>query len=1045
MNAIIDALFRRSRSVLLVFLALLVLGGTAYVQIPKEAAPEIDIPIFFVTVVYPGISPEDSERLLVRPLEKELSSIEGVDTLHASAGEGFAILRLDFDAGFNKDKALADVREEVDLATPELPREAEQPVVREVDLSLFPVLITTLSGPVPERTLVSAAQDLSDRLETLPGVLEVEIGGNREELMEVLVEPRTLETYQLSYNEFVNTIQRNNQLVAAGTLDSGAGRINLKVPSVIDSPGDVLELPVIADGNTVVTFDDIASARSTFKDPTSFARINGEPAVSLEIRKRGGANILSTVANAREVIEEAASEWPDSVRVSYLQDSARDVSDMLGDLENNVITAIVLVLITIVVALGGRSSWLVGLSIPGAFLSGVLILYAMGYTLNIVVLFALILVVGMLVDGAIVVIEQADRYQAEGRGRDAYRDAAQRMAWPIIASTATTLAVFIPLLFWPGMVGKFILFLPTTVIVTLLMSLAMALVFIPLLASVIAPRKTGHNDNPHKQQRIQAAESGRFDQLAGITGTYVRLLRWTLRHPGKTLVLVALITVSFYVAYGKLNPGLEFFPEVDTRFAQIKVQARGDLAVQEADQLVRRVESRLYNHPHLETVYTRTIGSQQDRLAQDYAEDVVGVIQLELVDWEHRPPATQILAELREELADVAGVKLQLQKQSAGPGEGKPVVLEVSGQEKATQLPRLAEGIQHLRRGLNEVGGFTDIEDDRPIPGIDLKLQIDHSKAARFGADVALLGSATQLLTRGLELGTYRPTNADDEVDIRVRFPFDDRNLSQLSNLRILTAAGRVPIRNFVDFEPQAKNGIVRRIDGFRTLTLEADTAEGRLVDERMTALRSWLNDNPLPNGLHLNVGGQQADQDEATSFLVIAFVLAVVLMILVLVTQLNSFYQTFLVLSAIGFSTSGVLLGLILRGEPFSVVMSGIGVIALAGIIVNNNIVLIDTFNQFRSKGIAPDDAALRTGAQRLRPVMLTMITTVLGLTPMIFALTIDVFGRDFSIGAPSTQYWVQLATAIGGGLLVATPLTLLFTPTMLAWWDRWRQPASS
>jgi multidrug efflux pump len=338
---------------------------------------------------------------------------------------------------------------------------------------------------------------------------------------------------------------------------------------------------------------------------------------------------------------------------------------------------------------------------------------------------------------------------------------------------------------------------------------------------------------------------------------------------------------------------------------------------------------------------------------------------------------------------------------------------------------------------MKAVGGFVDIEDNRPLPGIEMRLEVDHREAARYGIDVNLLGRAVQMLTRGLVLGDYRPEDADAEVDIRVRFPFDERNLAQLVNLRVPTPAGTVPVQNFVEFVPAPKTGIIHRVAGHRTLTLEADVAAGQLVDDRVRALRDWLADHPLPENVRMSVRGQQEDQAEAKGFLARAFLAAIVLMTLILVTQFNSFYQAMLVLTAIVFSTSGVLLGLLLRAEPFSVVMSGIGVIALAGVVVNNNIVLIDTYNHLRRDRIDPVEAALRTGSQRMRPVLLTTITTVLGLAPMVFALTIDFIGREFSVGAPSTQYWIQLATAIAGGLLVATPLTLLFTPAMLAWWD--------
>ncbi|MFO8151852.1 efflux RND transporter permease subunit [Thioalkalivibrio sp.] len=1032
MNLLIRAAIDRSRTMLLLLLLMLTAGSIAYLVIPKEAAPDVEIPIFFVSVPHAGISPEDSERLLVRPLERELQPVAGLDELQAQAGEGFALIQLDFEAGYDNRQAMADVREKVDLIQGQLPPGTEEPEVTEVDLSLFPVLVATLSGSVPERSLVRIARDLRDRLEALPGVLEVHIGGDREDVLEVMVDPLVMETYRLPYRELIEAIERNNRLVAAGAMDTGAGRVTLKVPGVIESLEDVLELPVKVEQGTVVTFGDVATARRGFKDPEEFARVNGRPAVALEIRKRAGANILDTVSDARAVIEAAAEDWPQTVTVDYLQDMGQDVRDLLGDLENNVITAILLVMLTIVAALGGRSSWLVGLAIPGAFLGGILAIQLLGFTLNIVVLFSLILVIGMLVDGAIIVVEQADRYLAEGlERREAFRRASIRMAWPVIASTATTLAVFFPMLFWPGMIGEFMFYLPATVLVTLAASLLMALLFIPVLGGLIGGRDASR---PEQVRHILAAEQGDFSKVDGLTASYIGLLRRLLQRPGQTLAIALMLVLAVYAAYTEFGRGVEFFPQVEPRFAQVQVQARGDLSVWEADRLVRMVEARLMDVPEIKTVYARTIGAPRTRLMADYAEDVIGVIQLELRDWRVRPPASEILERLRRDTSDLPGIRLQFREQEGGPQMGKPIEVEVSHRDQEV----LNDAVVHLRELMERIGGFVDVGDDRSLSGVELRLDVDHREAARYGADISLLGNAVQMVTQGIRLGGYRPDDADEEVDIRVRFPFDERNLTQLVNLRVPTAYGLVPIENFVEFRPAPKTGIIKRVNGQRTLTVSADAAKGRLVDDQVRRLEAALEEDPLPEDVRLRLRGQAEEQAEAAGFLGWAFLLSVFLMLVILVTQFNSLFQAALVLSAIVFSTSGVLLGLLLRQEPFGIVMSGVGVIALAGIVVNNNIVLIDTFNRMRQQGLGAVDAALRTGAQRLRPVLLTTVTTILGLMPMVFALTVDFIGRDASVGAPSTQYWVQLATAISGGLVVATPLTLLLTPVLLAWGSR-------
>lgn len=1026
MNTLIDAAFSRARTVILALIMVLVAGALAYQAIPKEAEPDVPIPIITVTMTHEGISPEDGERLLIRPMEKELRSIEGIKETRATAGEGYASLTLEFDAGFDADRALREVREKVDIARAELPPDTDEPRVREINIALFPVMTVGLAGPVPERALLAMARDLKDRIEALPGVLDVDIGGDREEVMEVEVDPTVLETYNISLVELFDLVNRNNRLVAAGAMDTGAGRMVLKVPGVIENVDDVLATPVKVLGDTVVTFKDVATIRRGFKDADGFARVNGQPAVTLEVSKRLGANIIETTAAVRDVVEAERAVWPAGVEVNFLQDKSEQIHTMLGDLENNVLTAIVLVMIVIVAALGLRPAILVGLAIPGSFLAGILVLSALGLTMNIVVLFSLILVAGMLVDGAIVSVELAERKQVEGmsRGR-AYAEAAKRMAWPITASTATTLAVFLPLLFWPGMVGEFMKFLPITVLVTLAASLTMALVFIPVLGGVLPGKAKAAGA---RLAAARAGESGDLAGLRGFTGGYVRTLRRLLRHPGKVLAVAVVLLAGAYTGYAALGKGVEFFPAIEPELAQVQVRARGDLSASERDDLVRAVEARIDGVSGFKTVYARTIGRDRGG-TREMAEDVIGVIQLELTGWRHRPPASEILETVRRQTAVIPGLILQVREEENGPSSGKPIKLELAARDPA----KLEPAVTGVRALMDRLGGFVDVEDTTPLPGIEWRLEVDREKAARYGADVALLGEAVRLVTGGILLGKYRPDDADEELDIRARFPFGERNLDRLTQMRVPTMQGQVPIGNFITFIPAAKVGTLKRTDAKRVMTIQADVARGLLVDDRIRALKSTLPDAGLDRDVGVTFKGQDADQREAGAFLTKAFVAAVFLVAIILLTQFNSVYQTVLVLSAIVFSTVGVLLGLLVTGQPFGIVMGGLGVIALAGIVVNNNIILIDTFNDLRRRGLDTTEAILRTAAQRLRPVLLTSVTTVLGLLPMVFQLNIDLIGRDISFGAPSTQWWTQLASAIAGGLSFATVLTLLLTPCLL------------
>jgi len=1036
MKSIIDAAVARSRPVLLILALVLISGSVAYVTIPKEADPDVAIPIIYVVIPHEGISAQDAERLLVRPMEKELRNVEGVKEMRASAREGQATVTLEFEAGFDSDQALDDVREKVDIAKVELPDDSDEPTVNEVNVALFPVILVTLSGDVDERTLVRHARDLRDKLEGLPGILEVDIAGDREDLMEVIIDPVRLQGFNQSPETLLNFISRNNKLVAAGAMDTGHGRFSVKVPGLFENVEDVLELPIKTNGDKVVTFSDVAIAHRTFKDANGFARVNGQPAVALEVTKRIGTNIIDTIEDVRALVAAEREGWPANIQVTFSQDKSQQIRDMLKDLQNNVLAAVLLVMIVVVAALGLRTAGLVGVSIPGSFLAGILVLAFAGLTINIVVLFGLIMAVGMLVDGTIVVVELADRKMAEGLPREqAYAAAAKRMAWPITAATATTLAAFMPLLFWPGIVGEFMKYLPITLIATLTASLFMALVFVPTLGSIVGRRAP---DSLQNAANLAAAENGKLDSITGMTGVYVRVLRLAVTHPVKVVLLAAVLLTGAYASYGAFGKGVEFFPDVEPENAVLHVRARGDLSVQESDRLVREVESRLLDMGEFATVYART----GTTFRSEVTEDTVGLIQLEFVDWQQRRPAREILAEVRERTADLAGIIVEARKEEAGPPVGKPVQLQLS-----SRYPELLpDAVATVRRGLDELGGFIDVTDSRPTPGIEWQVKVDRTEASRYGADITAVGNAIKMVTNGIKVGEYRPDDTDDEVEIRVRFPYSDRNIDELDRLRVPTDSGAVPIGNFVERIAVQRVGTINRADSRRVLTVQADVPEGVLPNDKVTEIKHWMKTANIDSRVDVEFKGEDEEQRQAESFLVKAFGIALFIMAIILVTQFNSFYQAFLILSAVVLSTVGVLLGLLITGQPFGIVMSGVGVIALAGIVVNNNIVLIDTYNILRRRGMDTIEAVMRTGAQRLRPVLLTTVTTILGLMPMVLGVNIDLMDRSISIGGPSTQWWTQLATAVAGGLAFATVLTLVLTPSLLVLGERlkYRRPSS-
>ena len=1027
MNSLIAAAFARNSAVLLTLVLVCAIGIISYIQIPKEARPDVDIPVAYVSISYEGISPDDAERLLIKPLEKHLRTVEGLDVMKSVASEGYGSVALEFAAGEDIDLALADVRKAVDDAKPDLPADADEPKVIEVSLSLFPVLTAALYGTVSERDMVQAARDIKDKLEALPGMLEVEIGGDREEVLEILVDAAAMEAYGLDPNMVTGLVSGNNQLVTAGAIDDGGGRLLVKVPGVIEDIDDLINMPIKASEGTSIKFGDVAIVRRAFRQAEGWSRVNGEAAIVLDVRKRVGSNIISVIEAARGVIDEEASKIGDDVKVSYLFDDSKDVRNLLSDLGNNVGAAVIIVMVVVLAVLGIRNASLVGLAIPGSFFMGITVLNSIGVTMNIIVLFSLILVAGMLVDGVIVTTEYADRRIAMGDSRrNAFRMGAQRMAWPIISSTVTTLMVFMPLLFWPGIVGQFMKYLPMTVIAVLLSSLFMALIFIPVLGGMIG-----------KKTVAKGAVS------ATAPRSYRRLLKFAVRRPAITMLLVITVILSAFMGYGRAGLGVSFFPDIEPDQAQVQVLARGDLSARERDLLVHQTEQNISTVQGVQDFYARSFRSGGD--GNQAPRDSVGTIRTVFSEWNEREKASSLMDQMRALLVDLAGADISITKEQEGPGGALPIAIDIFGDD----LDDIAAATDDLVARMEELGGFVDITDSRPLPGMEWTLVTDRDAASRHGVSIAGLGAMIKMLTRGVRISDYRPDDSEDELDVVMRFLGDQRNLDRLKELRVPTAAGEyVPLSVFATLRPQPKRGDIERQDGQRYMYIKSDVKTGKLAGERLEAIKASLSERPLAQNVQVKFGGEDEDIAETQAFLGQSFMISLVLMVIILMVQFNSGWQAFVTMSAIVLSTGGVVLGLWAAGQPFGIVMCGLGVIALAGIVVNNNIVLIDTFNEYRGRGYCARHAAFRAGLVRFRPVFLTAVTTILGLMPMVFQLTIKILDREILVGAPSSQWWTQLSSTIAGGLTFATILTLVATPAMLVIGGalaRGEKPASS
>ena len=1124
MTGLIDWASARARMIIAIIALSLAAGVYAYTGLPKEGEPDIEIPALFISVPFPGISAEDSESLLIRTMETELADLDGLKKMNATASENYAGIALEFEFGWDKTKIMADVRDAMNKAETKFPAGADKYSINEFNFSEFPVIIVNLTGKVPERTMTRVAKELQEKLESMDAVLEAPISGNREEMVEVLIDPLRLEAYNVTANELISVVRNNNQLIAAGNINSDQGAFSVKIPSSFDEPSDVYNLPVKTNGDRIITLGDLAEIKLTFEDRSGIARFNGETTVAIQVVKRRGFNLIDMAEEVKSLVKAESQSWPKdlqvAVQVGTSNDQSSQVASMVGQLEGSVLTAIALVMIVVLTSLGSRGAILVGFAIPTSFLLCFVLLGVMGVTISNMVMFGLILAVGMLVDGAIVVVEYADKRIAEGTGpMSAYVEAAKRMFWPVASSTATTLCAFLPMLFWPGVPGQFMGMLPVTLIFVLSASLIVALIFLPIIGGV-SGRLSRMFENASNLLRkklpwiIRAAlvpltlfclfcttmqlinpsflmnmERGQLSIISYIPGgiglivsaflvsitmgaaefkrerqkvvsgyrrtLFGRFIKIIVGNPIMPLAAIGgiiFLTISVFTYFGQNNYGVEFFVESEPEQAIVYVRARGNLSLQEKDDIVKEAEKIVLAHPGVDSVFAfaGAGGLNQNTAGASSPKDTIGQIQLETIPWDKRKNKREldgnlVIAELLADLQKIPGIKIEVLELARGPVSSKPVHLRLKGND----WDELLRATQNMRDIFEQTEGLTLIEDTRPLPGIDWQINVDVEKAGRFGADVTTVGAMVQLVTRGVLLDTMRVDSSDEEVEIRVRLPENYRVLSTLDTLKVRTKDGMIPLSNFITKSPVKKLGEINRIDQKRFFDIKAGVADGlttTLIDqngnktevfinanERIAHLTKYLEKNPLGPGISWEWTGDQEDQAESQAFLSTAFSAALALMFIILLAQFNSFYNSVVVLLAVILSTVGVLIGMLVMQQPFSVIMTGTGIVALAGIVVNNNIVLIDTYQEF-SKYLPRIEAIIRTAEQRIRPVLLTTITTMAGLAPMMFGLSLNFINGGYSIDSPTSLWWKQFATAVVFGLGIATMLTLVFTPSLLA-----------
>ena len=1037
MRSFIRGAIYKSRTSLSILLLILFSGVFALNYLPKATEPDINFPGAYIGVGYEGVSPEDSERLLAKPLENALRTISGVTDIRSISQTGYSAVVVEFDQDVDIDEALYDVRVKVDEARAELPLDAREPTIREFTTSDNPILtISVASDILPQRVLVNLTQDLQDLIETHPNVLQAELNGVPEDLIEAIVDKSKLESYGISMNQLYQAVSNNNRVIPAGFQDTGTGRFAVNVPSVFSTLEDIETLPIKVSGNSVVTLKDVADVSLTFKDRGGYSRINGQQSLSIDVQKRLGTNIIDTVTDIRNMVEEEVENFPEGVSVNFVRDDSQFALQMISELQGNVLTSIALVMIVVLAALGFRTSMLVGMAIPFSYLFALLVLFILDKEFNFMVMFGMLISMGMTIDGSIVVTEYADRKLAEGMNRvEAYTAAATRMFWPVLSSTTTTLIAFTPLMFMPGF-GAFIRDMPITVFCVLVGSLLYSLIFAPILGAMFGGLAKQTEQEVNNTRQLESSDPL---SLTGASGVYARRINQYLDTPGQTITIILAAIVLCIGLWSHHGKGIVYFPTVAPQFAEVDILARGNLAVDEIRDIAIDAEQKILDVEEIEmlSVWSNSGGSRGLGRRSGSSDRVGGMF----VDFWAEDDAVsdldgfEIMDLLRSKFDDTSGYIVQVEAEEGGPPIGKPLQLNVSGDNEQA----LVLAVKKIRTFVEGLGSFIDIEDTTVNRGIEWELEINRTKAAQYGAGLSDVGASVQMVTNGIKVGEYRPLNLDREVDIRIRFPKSERNIDQLGNLNVQTAKGLVPVSSFVDTTIKPATKSISRKDGKRVHGLSARTVEGAIPSVQIKKVKDWLETADLGRGVTVSDDGFDKYNQEAADFLVLGFIAMLFVMLIVLVAQFNSFYQANIVLSAILLSFGGVFISLLVLDRSFSTLQTGISCVALAGIVVNNNIVLIDTFNLLKrnNPGSSTKSLALRSAILRLRPVFLTSFTTIAGLLPIALGYSIDLIDRTIKTGSYITSFWEQMAGSLVVGLTVATVLTLVVTPCALAFSD--------
>lgn len=1038
------------RATIFFLTAFLIIAGTsAYLTLPRESSPDISIPQIIVYTLWPGASPTDVENQVTRIVEREVKGVDGLKELTSVSQESASVVTVQFLSGTDIDDALQKVRARVDRAEADLPTDAEDPILQEINFSDIPILQVNLAGDVGPAVLKGIAEDLQDSIESVPGVLRANLVGGVEREVQIDVDPRKLQLYGLSLNDVIDAVGAENVSIPGGDLELGSLSYAVRVPGEVENPEDVADFVIEARGGAPVFVRDVAEVSFGVKDPESLARIGGAESVALAVQKRLGANIIEVADLVKLEVEAARDGWPAGVEATLLGDLSKDIRQMVADLENNILSGLVLVVLVLMFVLGFRTALFVGLSIPFSMLLTFVAIQLSGTTLNMIVLFSLVLAVGMLVDNAVVVIENIYRHIEEGKPPlEAASFATREVGSAIAVSTFTTVGAFFPLLFWPGIVGDFMFYLPLTVSIALVASLLVAFTINPVMAGTFLRRgmvpeekaEAATEGAPARPRRRRASPGGAWTALRarlerwgeGVGTVYERVLRFALGHRALILAGTVASFIGVVMLFGMFSAGVEFFPETEPNQILVDVEMPAGTRLSKTDGVIRDFEGRLGGVSDLRVMAAGTgSGSQSEFGGEGGGSADQGRINLDLFDRADRTQSSfDTMAQVRELTSGVPGAVVEIKRPDEGPPVGVPLSIEITGDDFAA----LGTIAQRVVEEIEDVEGLVSLRSDFEVDRPELVVTVNRTAAARLGLTTRDVASTVRTAVNGTEASVYR--YGDKEADVVVRLAEGARSSTEdLSRLSIVTEDGaQIPLSEVAQIDRGSSLTSINHVDQKRVVTISGDVTSPQLAEPVRTEVARRLEAIPdlLPAGYRMTFAGQSEDEAEATAFLSKAFLYAVLIVLALMVGKFDSLAIPMIIISSVVMSMVGVLLGLLVTGLPFGIIMTGLGVISLAGIVVNNAIVLLDYGEQLRVQGVPRKELVLATGMRRFRPVLLTAVTTILGLIPLATGVEFDFHSFQFATGGESSQWWRGMAVAVIFGLGFATFLTLVMVPVL-------------